>query len=152
MKVLYAFIQLTWGCLQSLLGLILFLFNVRAKHFIYHGAVVTEWKSRSSISLGLFVFVTKDPYFCDKLQDYTKQELSQRLLVHEYGHTIQSLILGPMYLLVMGIPSTVWGFSPKLNKKRKERQISYFSFFTESWANTLGELVTKQISMQNLII
>lgn len=52
----------------------------------------------------------------------------------------------------MGMPSTLWGFLPNLNKKRKVEQISYFSFFTEAWANRLGEKVTGEKSMENLII
>ena len=80
------------------------------------------------------------------------EDLSQRLLVHEYGHTIQSLILGPLYLIVMGIPSTLWGFLPSLSRKRKKSGLSYFSFFTEKWANQLGEKVTGQKSMENLCI
>ena len=152
-SVLYCVVQCTWGIFQSLLGLINFLLHIRDRHYFYHGAVVTEWNDKSSVSLGMFVFVTSEPYFCDKLKDkYTKEELSKRLLVHEYGHTIQSLILGSLYLIVMGIPSTLWGFLPHLNKKRKDEQISYFSFFTESWANVLGEKVTGEKSMENLVI
>ncbi len=153
MKLLYILLQCTWGVLQTLLGSVLFLLNVKSKHLFFHGSVVTVWKARSSISLGLFVFVTEEPYFYNKLQDtFSKEELSRRLLVHEYGHTIQSLLLGPLYLPVMGIPSTLWGFLPNLNRMRKEKQVSYFSFFTERWANTLGERVTKQPSMEQLII
>ena len=101
----------------------------------------------------MFVFVTKEPYFYDKLKkEYTMEELSRRLLVHEYGHTIQSLIFGPLYLIVMGIPSTVWGFLPYFNRKRKNEGLSYFSFFTEKWANFLGEQVTGEKSMENLVI
>lgn len=101
----------------------------------------------------MFVFITKEPYFYDKLKDeYTKDELSKRLLVHEYGHTIQSLILGPLYLIVIGIPSTLWGFLPNLHKKRKDEQISYFSFFTEGWANRLGEKITGEKSMGDIVI
>jgi len=80
------------------------------------------------------------------------EELSQRLLVHEYGHTIQSLLLGSLYLVIIGIPSTLWGFLQPLNKKRKTEGISYFSFFTEKWANRLGEMVTGSKSMENLVI
>ena len=106
--------------MQTLLGSIVLLLNIRNKHFWYHGAFVTVWESKSSVSLGMFIFITDEPYFYEKLKDtYTKQELYNRLLVHEYGHTIQSLILGPLYLIVMGIPSTLWGFLPSLNKKKK---------------------------------
>ena len=152
-QILYRFWQCTWGIFQTILGFILFLKYFKNKHFSYHGAIITEWNNKSSISLGLFVFVTKEPYFYEKLKDeYSKEELSRRLLVHEYGHTIQSLILGPLYLIIMGIPSTLWGFLPSLSKKRKKEKISYFSFFTEKWANYLGEKVTKEVSMQYLII
>ena len=151
--ILYCFVQSTWGCIQSLLGLLNFLLHIKDRHYFYHGAVITEWNDKSSVSLGMFVFVTKEPYFYNKLKkEYTIEELSHRLLVHEYGHTIQSLILGPLYLIVMGIPSTLWGFLPSLNKKRKKEGISYFSFFTEKWANYLGEKVTNQKSMGNLVI
>ena len=151
--IFYCIWQCTWGFLQSLLGLIVFLLHSKDKHYFYHGAVITRWKDKSSVSLGMFVFVTDEPYFYEKLKDhYSMEELSARLLVHEYGHTIQSLILGPLYLIVIGIPSTLWGFLPNLNRKRKEEQISYFSFFTEKWANVLGEKVTGQKSMGNLVI
>ncbi len=152
-SVLYFIWQWSWGILQSALGLIVFLFHIHAKHYFYHGAVVTEWKSVSSVSLGLFVFVTSEPFFFDQLKnEYSAEELSERPLVHEYGHTIQSLILGPLYLIVIGIPSTLWGFLPSLNNKRKTEGLSYFSFFTEKWANVLGEKVTGRKSMEGLVI
>ena len=152
-KASYILIQCTWGILQTFLGFVVFLFHAGDKHYMYNGAIVTEWKGKSSVSIGMFVFVTKEPYFYNKLKDdFSKEELSRRLLVHEYGHTIQSLILGPLYLIIMGIPSTIWGFSSQLNQKRETEQISYFSFFTERWANHLGEKVTKEKSMENLMI
>ena len=77
-------------------------------------------------------------------------ECSSRLLVHEYGHTIQSLILGPLYLIVIGIPSTLWVFFGA--KKRKDKQVAYGSFFTEGWANSLGEWVTGEKSIGNMVL
>lgn len=152
-NILYCVIQCTWGFLQSALGFIVFLTNIKSKHYFYNGAIVTEWKNNSSVSLGIFIFITDEPYFYNKLKDkYSMKELSNRLLVHEYGHTIQSLILGPLYLIVMGIPSTLWGFLPYFNNKRKKETLSYFCFFTEKWANFLGEKITHQKSMENLII
>ena len=142
-KILYIFIQCTWGILQSVLGALVFLAHGKCEHFWYHGALVTRWADKSSVSLGMFVFVTDEPYFYEKSQDnYSMEELSGRLLVHEYGHTIQSLILGPAYLIVMGIPSTLWGFLPACAAKRKNEQLSYFSFLTERWVNDVGEKVT----------
>lgn len=152
-SILYVILQCTWGILQTLLGFVHFLIYIKCKHYFYHGAIVTEWNNKSSVSLGLFVFVTAEPYFYKKLkEEYSMEGLSKRLLVHEYGHTIQSLLLGPLYLIVIGIPSTLWGFLPYYNNKRKKEGLSYFSCFTESWANVLGEKVTGEKSMEQLMI
>ena len=152
MKIyIYRIWQCTWGILQTLLGLVLFLKHYKSKHYGYHGAIVTEWDSRTSISLGLFVFVSAEPFFAEKFEgQLSAEECSGRLLVHEYGHTIQSLILGPVYLIVIGIPSTLWGFL--MGKKRKEKQIPYGVFFTEKWANSCGEYVTGEKSIGNMVI
>ena len=152
MKIIYIFIQCTWGIIQTLLGFIVFLINIKHKHYFYYGAIVTERDVSSSLSLGMFVFITtspmKDKRTKNKIPD---EELGDRLLVHEYGHTIQSLIFGPLYLIVMGIPSTLWGFLPYYQKMRNGG-ISYFSFFTEKFANYLGEKITKQKSMGDAVI
>lgn len=52
---------------------------------------------------------------------------------HEYGHVKQSLYLGPLYLLVIGIPSLLWAWywTPA-------RGVSYYSFYTEKWADKLA--------------
>lgn len=151
-NVIYILIQCSWGLPQTLLGFIVLLINIKNKHYFYHGAIITERNVPSSVSLGMFVFTTtnpmKDKRTKNKIPD---EELSKRLLVHEYGHTIQSLIFGPLYLIVMGIPSTLWGFLPYFQNKRNNG-VSYFSFFTEKLANYLGEKVTKEKSMENAII
>jgi hypothetical protein len=54
---------------------------------------------------------------------------------HEYGHTIQSLYLGPLYLIIVGLPSiiraVVWNIYKLENKK-------YHEGFPENWADRLG--------------
>lgn len=149
--ILYRILQCTWGILQTFLGLIMFILHFKSKHYTYHGAIITEWNAKSSISLGLFVFVTSSPLFAIKYEGQINvEELLNRLLVHEYGHTIQSLILGPFYLIVIGIPSTLWGFAGA--KKRKDEQVPYGAFFTERWANRLGEQVTGEKSIDMIVL
>ncbi|MBE7065381.1 MAG: hypothetical protein E7384_06180 [Ruminococcaceae bacterium] len=151
-NVLYILLQCTWGIIQTLLGFLVFIVNIRHRHYFYKGAVVTETTSTSSVSLGMFVFTTKTPMPDKRVENrIPDEELAGRLLVHEYGHTIQSLIFGPLYLVVMGIPSTLWGFLPVCQKKR-DCGVSYFSFFTEKFANYLGEKVTKEKSMEDAVI
>lgn len=57
MKAIFTVIQYTWGLPQTLLGMILFLMNIRRKHYFYRGAIVTEISGRGSVSLGMFVFI-----------------------------------------------------------------------------------------------
>lgn len=40
-KALFYLVQWTWGIIQNLLGLVLFLFLVGKKHRLFHGAVIT---------------------------------------------------------------------------------------------------------------
>ena len=60
------------------------------------------------------------------------------------------LILGPLYLIVIGIPSTLWGFLG--GKKRRDKQVPYGAFFTEKWAYQLGEQVTGEESIGDLVL
>jgi hypothetical protein len=56
---------------------------------------------------------------------------------HELGHSIQSLILGPLYLIVIGLPSWIW-FTWYNNGK--DKRVSYYWFYTEAWANKLAKI------------
>ena len=147
----YRLWQCTWGILQTIVGFVLFLTHIKEKHYSYHGAIVTVWESSVSISLGLFVFVSRVSFYTKKFEEQlSEQEIYDRTLVHEYGHTIQSLILGPLYLFIIGISSSLWGFL--FAKMRREKQIPYGAFFSEKWANALGEYVIKENSLGNLVI
>ena len=57
---------------------------------------------------------------------------SQKSIQHECGHSKQSDILGPLHLIVIGIPSLVHYLCSKIGIKW-----NYYSFYTESWANKL---------------
>ncbi len=124
MVIFYWALQLSWGILQTVLGFLLFLKNIKRRHYVHRGAVFTEWEQGGGISLGLFVFV--------------KPNAEARLISHEYGHTLQSLILGPLYLLVIGLPSFIWANLPYFRRMRKEKSISYYSLYCERWADVLG--------------
>lgn len=60
-------------------------------------------------------------------------------LEHELGHTRQSRMLGPLYLIVVGLPSIArWVF----NRFAKRGNDWYLSGFPESWAERLKPKVT----------
>ena len=96
--------------------------NSRRDH---KGACLTEWDRDDGLSLGKFIFVPKGE--------------KEPLIAHEYGHTLQSLILGPAYLLLVGAPSFVWMRIPFFARKRKKTGKSYYSPVFEKTANRLGK-------------
>ena len=61
---------------------------------------------------------------------------SQKTIQHECGHSKQSDILGPLYLIVIGIPSLLHNMAHYLCSKIGIKW-NYYSFYTESWANKL---------------
>ena len=126
---IYYFLQFTWGIIQNVIGLllwlILFIINPKRKHKTFYGSIVSYWKIKSSLSLGIFIFLGRD---------------DNRLLVHEYGHTIQSIILGPLFLPMIGIPSFIWAIA--FNSLRKKKKWNYYNFYSERWANIIGVNIT----------
>ncbi len=144
--ILYRICQCTYGAIQTLLGFLMFLRYINKPHYSFHGAIVTEWNLSSSISLGMFLFVSVK--YKEKPETI---DLYGRLVVHEYGHTIQSLVLGPLYLIIIGIPSFLWAALPFLRIMRREKKISYYSFYTESWADAWGERTAKEMSAGRFI-
>lgn len=147
--IIYRILQCTWGLPQTLAGAIVYGMHRKQKHYGYHGAIVTTWKRKASLSLGMFLFLTDDPfyYYPEQANKFDEMTFSGRLLVHEYGHTIQSLLLGPLYLILVGLPSVGWSFLPIFVKKRETDRISYFSGYPERWANHLGERFTDEESI-----
>jgi hypothetical protein len=61
---------------------------------------------------------------------------------HELGHSIQSAYLGPLYLLVVGLPSVVcnnlWDRWFHKNWTAQDRIRWYYRRFPEKWADSLG--------------
>lgn len=71
-----------------------------------------------AVTLGQYVFIGKG---IDDVEETVK---------HEYGHHLQSLILGPLYLFVIGLPSLVHAAI--------HEEGDYYAFYTERWANELA--------------
>lgn len=129
----YVFWQWTWGFLQSLAGLFLLTKYRRCKREFFHGAVVVYHNgSFGGISLGMFTFVNAA----------RPEKWLYDAITHEYGHTLQSLLLGPLYLIVIGLPSALWCNLKSANAMRDKKAVSYYDFYPEKWANKWGAAAT----------
>lgn len=119
-----------WEFPQNLLGLllkVLFKFTYAETYKgrkIYRSNYVI-W----GISLGKFILLGKAHYTEDTIR-------------HEYGHCLQSAMLGPLYLIVVGIPSIVMNIISSILylAGKPTFAYNYYNRWPESWADALGEV------------
>lgn len=115
-----------WMLPQNLLGIAFLLFLK-----LTHGCSYVDVPQRGivrvglrdthySVSLGCFLFISTN-----MTDEFTFN--------HELGHYKQGLFVGPLYLIVIGLPSV----SHVLVHRRWCRNPDYFHFYTESWANRM---------------
>lgn len=123
MKWYIKLLRWIWEFPQCLLGLILtWCYNVEYKE-TFREIPIYAGGFPGGISLGLYILMGESSWKYNR--NYTKE--------HEWGHTRQSLYLGPLYLLIIGLPSIIWAAVHTPKSKR-----SYYSFFSERWADKLG--------------
>lgn len=120
-----SFLKFIWQLPQNVVALLYYLYlhfnNYLLDMYEYNGIVVMVKSTSGSVTLGENVFLSP------KASEETKR--------HEYGHTKQSLMLGPLYLIVIGIPSILWAALHKTIAPSKP----YGWFYTEAWADKLGK-------------
>ena len=128
MRTLRAILLYLWQLPQNLLGLLLLLLLLVLKGETRHrlGSIRFYFLDTfpGGITLGEYIIVG------------TRQELTVR---HEYGHVLQSRMLGPMYLIVIGLPSVLWAWLHRYMAPDK----SYYWLYTERWADLLGGVKRK---------
>jgi len=131
-SLLFCAVQFTWGLPQNLVGGIAWLLlrkKYRQERFHYSFVTYMTADGFQGSTLGMFIFMSSE----------RSESWVHDVRIHEYGHTIQSLVLGPLDLLVTGIPSAVWFSLPVLKRYRRRKQVPYTWFYTESWANRWGQ-------------
>ena len=133
MKYIRNLILFIWQLPQHIVALIYFGYLVMMCKDLgvdsrYKQAIVIPCIMRGAVTLGNYVFVGLNSEY-------------RKTVKHELGHTIQSKILGPLYLIVIGIPSITYcglrRLFPSLRKK------NYYNFFSEKSANYLSEKCIK---------
>lgn len=134
MKFLILPFLFIWELPQNVLGLMVFaVMKIRKKitksELDAHRLFIET--PNTGVSLGWLVFWTP--------AGNRFSHLTNDCRMHEYGHALQSAMLGPLYLLVVGIPSIVRVFYSKWYYKKYGRGWkNYFNGFPENWADKLG--------------
>ena len=113
-----------WQLPQNLVGLVVLCFCGHKEKCSVAGIDFYYSKTfPGGISLGRYIIIGS------KNSDTVK---------HEHGHQIQSMYLGPLYLLVVGLPSIIW--AGLYGSVIPYSHNGYYRFYTESWADKLGKV------------
>lgn len=128
MKHLRFALLFIWQFPQIILGLLLsFVFKCSTTLDYKFTMVRVCPKFRGGLSLGPIIFVRR----------YPNNQETWNTVKHEFGHSLQSRYLGPLYLIIIGLPSLIWAAI------HTAKMGSYYSFYTEKWADKLGNVTRK---------
>lgn len=112
-----------WQLPQNLLGLLVILFTGAKRKSCYWITL----KYSFGVSLGKYIIFGGYPF-----EDSIK---------HEQGHQKQSLYLGWLYLLIVGLPSFIGNIYDRVAHRKWsviDRVTWYYNRFPENWADKLG--------------
>ena len=125
-----------WVIIQELFGAILVCITNAKKHNLvindqeYEIFIASRFNENwAGVSLGDFIVFAKENFV---------DEISVK---HEYGHRKQSLILGPLYLILIGIPSAIgniWDRAFHANWSCLDRICWYYTLPWEQWADKIA--------------
>lgn len=118
-----------WGIPQSVISLLLYLCLAPfVDHTWYRSACFFHWgHAWGAVTLG-WVVITDDDWWGSG-----SPQREEGIFAHEYGHVIESAILGPLWLFVITVPSLIHAQWWKSHTEQ-----DYYSFYTERWASKLG--------------
>ena len=124
------FLLYLWQLPQNLLGLLLVkilgaeFFTTRYIRRCNNqiARIYTTPKIGGGVSLGRYIIIN------EHLAD------NNRTKAHEAGHCVQSIYLGWLYLIVIGIPSGIWCWI----YDNFDIEADYYSFYTERWADRIA--------------
>jgi hypothetical protein len=141
---LYYAIACTWGIIMTVTGFVVSGVLALAKlcsagkikitfkpyHWIYSIAVGPEYWGGCELGLCF-------------LRDHKSRG---SLAAHEFGHTFQNCLLGPLFPLMVALPSAIWYWTKDLFKKTKNKP--YDSMWFEDAATQCGLYVIRTLNAE----
>jgi hypothetical protein len=132
MNSIILLLKFIWELPQNILGILVWLFLRRkiTKTEVTHKRYFFNTPN-FGISLGSFIFWSNSDNAVILINSNNKE--------HEFGHSIQSLIFGPLYLVIIGVPSiarVIYGSIFYAITKTKWQ--NYYQGYPENWADKLG--------------
>ena len=125
-----------WQLIQNIVGLLVInYYKPQRVHTLDNGVkIYYSHKMTGGISLGNYCLVNTGHYRKDINESLKRDTVRHNAI----GHTKQSRLLGPLYLIVIGIPSLIWNGIYGSDSVIKPTKNGYYRFYTENWADSLA--------------
>lgn len=133
MKIVSLLLAFTWELPQTLVALVFMLF-FRTQGIAGNSRI---WRVHFSsfltcASLGEFIFFAKRDVGGPSWEETVR---------HETGHSVQSRIFGPLYLILIALPSSIWNLLSRMdNRAGRWFAGHYYDTPWEHGANVLGKV------------
>lgn len=128
LTVLLSIVLVIWQLPQVIIGLIFLAIFRNKTTYTNSYSHITVWNINSGKAFGTACFSTGPIIVtCDGAQDKT--------IRHETGHSHDSLLLGPLYHIIISIPSICLFWYKRIKQKDSEW---YYSHFPENRAEKYG--------------
>ena len=135
MKVFIRILREIWQLPQHIIAYVIMLVNRKSlKPMTNRDGILyylVDNLFNCGVSLGNYIFLDADGNY-----DYITVR-------HEYGHQIQSLIFGPLYLIVIGLPSIIGNIVYRIKRmyfRKNYNPKDYYKQPWEAWADKLGRV------------
>ena len=142
-KFLYYLIQSTYGILTFIPGLLVTLifkiFGCKTYKNGY-GFITTVGGNWGGLSLGPFAFCGRYNELDGPCQSVYWYNHTRK---HEFGHSIQVLFMGPLFIFIVAIPSAIRYWYQRLTPNKKHKP--YDSIWIEGFATRVGTKLVDKI-------
>lgn len=132
--ITYWIFQLTWGIIMTILGFFATIFSLiflKGKTHKNGYGFITEVKGNwGGVSLGAFALCGSYSQIDGPCYDLDWYEHVRR---HEFGHSIQNIILGPIFLFVVAIPSIIRYWLYNYGKLKSDYDSIWFERTATEW-------------------
>lgn len=146
----YWLVQLTWGALMTYPGLLVtafcILFLKGKPHRNGYSYIVEVGGNWGGLELGAVALCGSYAQKDGPCYDMNWYEHTRR---HEFGHTLQQLVFGPLQLFVVGIPSTIRYWIIHFKQKAGKSVPEYDSVWFEGTATKFGTKAIDYIEGQD---
>lgn len=133
MRILFYILNFTWGIIMNIIGAVgaatfLIMGHKPTRHA--GGVVFHTGHYWGGVSLGIFTFVC--------------EEADEETINHEFGHSIQNAIFGPLFPFIVAIPSFARYWKFVYNNKKGIPNEDYDAIWFEGSATEWGTKIAKR--------